>query len=70
MVLNICIREKEKTKIYDLRYHPKKLGKKEQIKPKSSKRKEIIKKRNKWITQQANNREKSIKPKAGSLKCQ
>lgn len=69
MVLNICIREKEKTKIYDLRYHPKKLGKKEQIKPKLSKREEIIKNRNKWITQ-ANNREKLIKPKAGSLKCQ
>ena len=61
--------KKEKSQIDNLTYHLNELEKEEQAKPKVSRRKEIIKIREEINkTDSKNNRKKSIKPRAGSLK--
>ena len=70
MVTQDFLKKEEKSQINNLTHNLNELEKEEQENPKVSRRKEIIKIREEInkIEIQKNNRKKSIKPRAGSLK--
>ena len=67
IAIEAFLKKQEKSQVNNLTYHLKELEKEQQTEPKVSRRKEIIKTREEK-TEIQNNRKKSTKPRAGSLK--
>ena len=68
IVINAYLRKQEKSQINNLCLHLMELGKEEQIKPKTSRRKEIIKFRAEISDRETTTKKRSMKPGAVSLR--